>query len=50
MKSLVPDVLADRGVEQPIHREPLVAEVLRDGEPEIGQRVAERNTARGGIQ
>ncbi len=36
MQPLVPDLLADGGVHEGIHVQPLPLHVLGDGEPEVG--------------
>src|SRR6266446_3997823 len=46
VEALVPDLLADRGIEERVKVEPLVPHVLRDGEAEIRQRVPERDVLR----
>src|SRR3989442_12429718 len=40
MEALIPDALADRPVHQAVYREPLPSAILRDGEAEIGTRIA----------
>src|SRR5207237_176142 len=42
LPTLVPHILADRGVQQGVHRESLPPKVLRDGVAEVGERVTDR--------